>query len=202
MVPRCLATTTPREPAALPAAGQSAANAATTAVTTINPLSFTIEPLPCVYRPRGVSVSGTREGLRGENLRSGELAAQPDEQCLEGQRHGELELLRLAPCGPDDLARPLGALQALACCVGPELVDAVDVDDRGLGAGREDDEVAVPPLELLERGEQLVPLRAALRAAHALLRLAPGQLEHGDCLLGALLRLGAALRDALEQGLG
>ena len=72
---------------------------------------------------------------------------------------------------------------------------------RLLGAGRDDDEVAIPPLEPLEHRKQLVALRASLRAADALLGLAPGQLLHGDGLLGLLLRLHPALEDSFEQRL-
>src|SRR5207248_11779823 len=96
----------------------------------------------------------------------------------------------------------LGALQPLACRVGAELLEPVDVHDGRLGACGDDDEVAVPPLELFERGEELVPLGAALCSAHALLGLTAAPLEDGDRLLGLLLRLGSSLRDPLEQRLG
>ena len=78
----------------------------------------------------------------------------------------------------------------------------VDVHDRVLGADRGDDEIAVPPLELLEHGQELVALGSALRAAQSLLRLAAGELEDGDRLLRPRLRLLAALRDAGEDRLG
>src|SRR5581483_5162570 len=139
--------------------------------------------------------------LRGDAGR-GELAAKPEEEGLERERGGELELLGLAPGGADDLAGPLGRLQALERRVGAQVVEAVHVDRRRLRAARDDDEVAVPPLELLERREELVPLRAPLGAADPLLRLAARQLEHGDGLLRLLPRLRPALAETGEHDLG
>src|SRR5690349_17695571 len=108
----------------------------------------------------------------GRNGRPGELAPEPDQQRLERERRRELQLLRLAPGGPDELARALRREEALARRVDPKLVEPVDVDRRGLGADRDDDEVAIPPLELLEHGEILVALGAALRPPKHLVGLA------------------------------
>src|SRR5207302_9709357 len=97
---------------------------------------------------------------------------------------GELELFGLPPGSPNQLARPLGRLKALAGRIGAKLFEPVDMHDRGVRTRGEDDEVAVPPLELLERREELVALRPGLGAAHALPCLAPGQLQHPDRLFG------------------
>src|SRR3954447_17852091 len=78
-VPRCFATTTTRKPAAPPAAGQSAATAAAAATSTKNPLSFTIEPLSCCVPAAARFGFEDREALAGENLRAGELPAEPHE---------------------------------------------------------------------------------------------------------------------------
>ena len=51
-------------------------------------------------------------------MRSGELAAQADEERLQRERHRELELLGLSPGRSDDGAGPLGPLEALAGRVG------------------------------------------------------------------------------------
>ena len=131
-----------------------------------------------------------------------QLAPQAQEERLERERRRELELLGFPPGGPHELAGALGRQEALAGRVRPQVGEPVDVHHGALRARREDDEVAVPPLELLEHREQLVALRAALGAAHPLLGLPAGQLEHGDGLLRLLLRLGAALCDAREQDLG
>src|SRR5579872_7590908 len=125
----------------------------------------------------------------------------PDEEGLDRERHRELELLRLAPRRPYRLAGRLGGGRALAGRVLGELREPVDVDDGVLRPDGGDDEVAVPPLELLEHGQQLVPLRPALRSAQALFRLAAGELQHGDRFLRPLLRLGSALVDAGEDDL-
>src|SRR6185437_9466071 len=73
--------------------------------------------------------------------------------------------------------------------------------DRFVGPDRGDDQVAVPPLELFQHRQQLVPLRPALGATEALVRLAPGELEDGDRLLGTRTRLVPALADAGEDRL-
>src|SRR4051794_28835025 len=189
MVPCPRATTTPLSVAAPPAAGQSAATAAIAATSTrpgFNTTDSSLLGLPGFRQYR----FAMREALSGENLRSGELAAEPDEQRLERERHRELKLLCLPPGRPDELAGALCALQPLTGRIGAELLEAVDVHGRLLGAGRDDDEVAIPPLQPFEGREELVPLCAALRAAHALLGLAPGELLYRDDRLGLLLRLG------------
>src|SRR5436190_4705112 len=212
-VPCCFATTMPLNVAAPPAAGQNAAPAAATTRMARTPFSFmfgsslsasTGRPEIWIpYREERQQARKTcgRRRLNPRTRRSGELPPQAHEQRLEGERHRELQLLRLAPGGAHELAGALGALQPLARRVCAELLEPVDVHDGRLGACGDDDEVAVPPFELFERGEELVPLGPALCSAHALLGLTPAQLEHGDRLLGLLLRLGASLRDPLEQRL-
>ena len=56
----------------------------------------------------------------------------------------------------------------------------VGMRDRGLGATRNDDEIAIPRRELLELREQLLPLGAALNALDPLLRVARRQVEACD----------------------
>ena len=68
-----------------------------------------------------------------------------------------------------------------------------------VGADRDDDQVAVPGCELLELGEQLLALGAALRPADALLRLAGRELERLHLDLFELLRAGAHLARAGEE---
>src|SRR5581483_9352033 len=106
--------------------------------------------------------AGARDAPSGERAGAAELAPKPHEQRLERERRRQLELLRLAPGGANELARALGGVQPLRRRVRAQLLEPVDVDDGRLRAHRDHDEVAVPPLELLERREQLVPLGAAL----------------------------------------
>src|SRR5919201_191536 len=93
------------------------------------------------------------------------------QQRLDRQARVHLELLRVAPGLPDDLTRALGAGEPLRRRVLAQRLQPVGVDDRALGPRADDDEVAVPGRELLERRQELLALRAALRAPHALLRL-------------------------------
>src|SRR5262249_59379265 len=79
--------------------------------------------------------------------------------------------------------------------------EAIGRDDGPLRADRRHDEIAVPRGQLLERGEQLVALRPARGAPDALLRLAYGQVEQRQLLLGLLLRLRGTLPSALEDSL-
>ena len=74
-----------------------------------------------------------------------------------------------------------------------EILEPIGVHGRGLGAGRDDDEIAVPRLERLEPREQLVALGASVRAADALVRLARREVERVDERLLALARLLASL---------
>ena len=76
------------------------------------------------------------------------------------------------------------------------------MNGRRLGARGDDDEVAIPGLELLEQREQLLALGTALRAPHALVGLSPRQLEGLDLHLRRRLRLRPALGDAGEKRLG
>ena len=82
-----------------------------------------------------------------------------------------------------------------------QLGEPVVVDDRALGARGDDDEVAVPRGELLEREQDLLPLGAALGALDVLLGLAVGQARARERLLGGRLRLGRALGGEREHGL-
>ena len=75
------------------------------------------------------------------------------------------------------------------------------MDDGPLGADGDDDQVAVPGGELLERGEQLVALGTACCTADALLDLARGQVEQLELLLGGGLRVGGAFARAVEEPL-
>ena len=75
----------------------------------------------------------------------------------------------------------------------------VGVDHRRLRPARDDDEVAVPRRELLELGEHLLALGAALHALDALLGLLRAQVEPLDDGLLRLLRRCAAQADRLEQ---
>src|SRR5262249_49440066 len=149
--------------------------------------------------------SGQGKNLRGSGHnsdRTGELTAQPHEKGLERQPRREVELLEGAPGLADELACPLGAGEPLGRAVGGQLLEPVVMDDRTLGADRNGDEVAVPGRELLERGEQLLALGAALRAPNALLGLARGEIERLALLLGVGLRFGATLARALEDPRG
>src|SRR5581483_8713702 len=94
------------------------------------------------------------------------------------------------------------ASAALSARVGAQLAEPVDVNSGRFRADGDDDEVAVPRLELLELREQFLALRAALRAAYALLRLAGGQLERRDVRFLDRPRLGSALARAPEQRCG
>ena len=73
------------------------------------------------------------------------------------------------------------------------------MDDCVFCADGDGDQVAVPPRQLLERGEQLVALGSPLCALHALLGFASGQLQRRDGVLGVGARLRATCLDALEQ---
>src|ERR1700674_2302538 len=112
-----------------------------------------------------------------------ELLRDLDEEGLERELRREVELLQLPPRLAHGLGRMLGADEALAGRVVPELVEPVDVDRGLLRSNRDHDEVAIPGFELLELGEQLLALGAALGAADALVALARGQLEPRDVRL-------------------
>ncbi len=70
-----------------------------------------------------------------------------------------------APDVAHGLGGALGRERPLGDAVLGELGEPVGVDERALGAGRRDDEVAVPGRELLERVEELLALGAAGGAA-------------------------------------
>src|SRR4051812_24958878 len=202
-IPCCLATTMPRMFAAPAPAGHRARAAVATQMIRRTPLSFTTISSR-LYRPPGELVSYEKRADGPEKLAAtsgpghrgpGQLPPEPDEARLEGERNRELELLRVPPGGPHELTRPLCGLEPLTGPVGPEVLEPVDVDRRGLRPCRKHDEVAVPGLELLEHGEELVALRATLGAPDPLLGLAGRQLEPSDHLLLVLLRLRRALGD-------
>src|SRR5690348_8144304 len=81
--------------------------------------------------------------------------AQPDEQRLERQWRRDLELLGLPPRGSHELARVFRSVHPLERGVALELGEPVDVDGGSLSTRGDDDEVAVPGLELFEQREQL-----------------------------------------------
>ena len=82
-----------------------------------------------------------------------QLVRDADEEGLQRELGGEVELLELPPGLAGGLGRAFGADEPLAGRVGPELLEPVDVDGGRLRADRDDDEVAVPGLELLELRE-------------------------------------------------
>src|SRR5437868_7348819 len=137
-----------------------------------------------------------------ERGRCSQLTAQPDEQRLERQRGRNLQLLRFPPRRTDEFARVFGGVHALERRIRSQLREAVDVHRRRLRARGDDDEIAVPGLELLEQSEQLLALRAPLRASDSLLRLPGGQLETFDLHLGRAFRLRSPFGDAGEERLG
>ena len=64
--------------------------------------------------PPVVALPAVAPAVRAEKLRNAaQLAAEPHEERLERERHRELELLGLAPGGPDDLAGALRILEPL-----------------------------------------------------------------------------------------
>ena len=73
------------------------------------------------------------------------------------------------------------------------------MDGRVLGARGHDDEIAIPRLETLEPGEELVPLGSTLRPAHPLLGVASRKVERVDERLLALAGFLAALGGHAEQ---
>src|SRR5205085_3870609 len=109
--------------------------------------------------------------LKGDRRDACERAAKLDQERLEREARVHLELLRVAPGAPHDLARVLGAGETLRRRVLAQLLEPVGVDDRSLGAGDDDDQVAVPGRELVEGRQELLALGAASRAPHPLLGL-------------------------------
>ena len=75
----------------------------------------------------------------------------------------------------------------------------IGMDDRGVGATCDDDEIAVPRGQLLELREQLLALGAALNALDALLGVAWRQVEAFDDGLLAFLRGRAAEPGGIDQ---
>src|SRR5262245_32224492 len=150
--------------------------------------------------PGGLVVAYTATSLRDRDTRA-ELASQADQERFECQRGRDLQLLRLAPGRPPELARALGCVHPLEGPIGPQLGEPVDVHGCAVGPRRDDDEIAIPRLELLELGEQLLSFRAALGPPHALLGLAPGQLQGLDLHLSGSPRLLPALRNGFEESL-
>jgi hypothetical protein len=81
----------------------------------------------------------------------GQRAVQLDEERFEREAGRDVELLERAPGLPDELGAALGAEGAAAGRVAAQLVEAVVVENGGFRPGRDDDEIAVPRRELLER---------------------------------------------------
>src|SRR5262249_28015297 len=106
--------------------------------------------------------------------------AETDEERLQRQRRVHVELLRLAPCLLHQLDRLVGVFAGAPAAVGPQVVEAIRMQRRAARACGDDQEIAVPAREALERCEQLLPLRPALRSAHALLGVAARQLAPLD----------------------
>ena len=75
------------------------------------------------------------------------------------------------------------------------------MDDRPLRPGGNDDEVAVPGAELLEREQDLVALGAPLGPLHVLLRLPGRKVAPGERLLRLRVRLDRPLGREGEDGL-
>ena len=84
----------------------------------------------------------------------------------------------------------------------PELGEPVGVHGGRLRPRRDDDEVAIPRLDCLEPGEQLVTLGATLGAADALLRLARREIDAVERLLLPLARLLARCARGVEEDAG
>src|SRR3954463_169792 len=102
--PRCFATTTPLNPDAPVAAGQTAATEPTTASNVTIP--FVMALLQLV--PASAETGFRRRGEGTEKLAAGlcpdeapELLLEPDEEGLEGERRRDLELLGIPPRGAD-----------------------------------------------------------------------------------------------------
>src|SRR6185503_3099179 len=113
--------------------------------------------------------------------RRGELASEPDEETFEREAGLHLEL-EGAPGLADRFGGALGRERALGDAVLGKLGEPVGVDERALGAGRRDDEIAVPAGENVERVEDLLALRSPGGAADPLLELALGLVARGGRL--------------------
>src|SRR4051794_16526016 len=92
---------------------------------------------------------------------SRELAGDLHEERLERELRSQVELLEGAPRLPYGLRGALGAEEPVARRVLLEQRELVQVDRRAPGADGDRDEVAVPGAELLELGQELLPLGAA-----------------------------------------
>src|SRR4029078_1809020 len=112
----------------------------------------------------------------------------------------DVELLERAPRLTYRLGRRLRP-ECSGGSVAGQVGEAVVVDDLTFGADRDDDEVAEPRPELLEREQDLVALGTALRPLDVLLGLAVGQLAPGERLVCAGPRFGAALGRQGENAL-
>ena len=132
-------------------------------------------------------------GCSASAMRGRECATQTDEQRLEGERRIEVELLERAPGLTDGLGRFDGAVHRGEGHVLVELLEPVCVYDGRVRLSADDDEVAVPGFETLERGEHLVALGAALGARGV--RFAAGRVDPG-AFAAALDRYAAVLHAA------
>ncbi len=129
----------------------------------------------------------------------GKLAGDPHEKRLERQLGRQVELLELPPRVADSLGSALGARYPVAARVLAQQIELVEMDRSSLGADGDRDQVAIPGRELLQLGEQLLSLGAALGPLQALIGLARGQVETRDARLLELARLGAALRGVAQH---
>ena len=96
-------------------------------------------------------------------------------------------------------AAPTAPSAAAPARVLAQVVESIRVDGRVLGARGHDDEVAIPRLQTLEPGEELVPLGSTLRATHPLLGVAGRKVERVDESLLTFAGFLAALVSRAEQ---
>src|SRR5258707_259372 len=113
-----------------------------------------------------------------------QLPAELDEERFQRKRRAEVELLEGAPGLADELAGTLGARETIRRSVLVEDFAPVGVHDRALRADRDDDQVAVPGRELLQRCEQLLPFGAPGGPPDSLLRLAGRKVEQLEPFFG------------------
>src|SRR5580765_5722263 len=140
-----------------------------------------------------------RTAALGRRRRAGELALEPDEERLEGQPRLELELLVEAPRLADGFRGRLRTRKPLDTRVLAQLVEPIDMRRGRLGPRGDDDEVAVPRLELLEAKQDLLALGAAHRPPRPLLLLATRKVELLVLRLRTLLGLLGPLAGDLHQ---
>ena len=128
-----------------------------------------------------------------------QLPPQPDEERLERERRVEVELLERPPRLAYALGRTDRAVAEIARGVLAQVVEPIGVHRSRLRARAHDDEVAVPGLQGLQAGEQLLALGASLRATDALVGVARREIELVDGGLLPFLGVEAAGRGGFEQ---